>query len=87
VPREFFGKVRNFPVGFLRVARFAGCPLVPIHCQGNSRRLRIEFEHALAVESTPDQDSFAEVNLTEVLQILEKQIRTHPAEWDLWIRW
>ena len=87
VPREFLGKVLDFPVGFLRVAKFAGCPLVPIHCQGNSRRLRIQFEHALAVESTPDQDSFAEVNLTKVLQILEKQIRAHPAEWDSWICW
>jgi Kdo2-lipid IVA lauroyltransferase/acyltransferase len=87
VPRELLGEVFDFPVGYLRVARFAGCPLVPIHCQGSSRRLRIEFEHALMVESAPDRDSFAELNLTGVLRILEKQIRTHPAEWDLWIRW
>jgi KDO2-lipid IV(A) lauroyltransferase len=87
VKRRFFGQEESFPAGFLHVAKLAGCPLVPLHCLGNSRRLRIEFAKALWLENTPDRTSFAETNLTEVLRTLEEQIKSHPAEWDFWIRW
>jgi len=87
IERMFFGRQTPFPAGFLHVARVAGCPLVPIHCLGNSRRLRIEFGKALWLESAPDRRSFAENNLSKVLRILEEQIISHPAEWDLWMRW
>ncbi|MGD0578162.1 MAG: lysophospholipid acyltransferase family protein [Bryobacteraceae bacterium] len=87
VKLTFLGQERNFPAGFLRVAQLAGCPLVPIHCLGNSRRLRIEFEKAFWLENAPDRRSFAEINLRETVRILEEQITSHPAEWDLWIRW
>jgi KDO2-lipid IV(A) lauroyltransferase len=87
VNRRFFGQEESFPAGFLYVAKLAGCPLVPLLCLGNSRRLRIEFGKALWLENAPDRRSFAETNLTEVLRILEEQIKSHPAEWDFWIRW
>jgi lauroyl/myristoyl acyltransferase len=85
--RKFLGQEGNFPIGFLRVAKLAGCPLVPLHSLGNSRRLRIEFGKALWLENAPDRRSFAETNLTKVLRVLEEQIRSDPAEWDFWIRW
>ena len=84
---RFLGQEKSFPAGFLYVAKLAGCPLVPLHCRGNSRGLRIEFGKAIWLENAPDRRSFAETNLTEVIQILEEQIKRHPAEWDLWIRW
>jgi KDO2-lipid IV(A) lauroyltransferase len=87
VKRRFFGREKNFPAGFLHVAKLAGCPLVPLHCLGNSRRLRIEFGKALWLQDAPDRRSFVETNLTQVVRILEEQIRSHPAEWDVWIRW
>jgi len=87
VKRRFFGQEETFAAGFLHVAKLAGCPLVPLLCLGNSRRLRIEFGRALRLENAPDRRSFAETNLTEVLRILEEQIKSHPAEWDFWIRW
>jgi lauroyl/myristoyl acyltransferase len=87
VKRRFFGQEKSFAAGFLHVGKLAGCPLVPFHCLGNSRRLRIEFGKALWLENTPDRRSFAETNLTPVLRILEEQIKSHPAEWDGWIRW
>jgi predicted LPLAT superfamily acyltransferase len=87
IERRFLGRQMRFPAGFLHVARVADCPLVPIHCLGSSRRLRIEFGKALWLESAPDRRAFAENNLSKVLRILEEQIISHPAEWDLWMRW
>jgi KDO2-lipid IV(A) lauroyltransferase len=87
VKRKFFGREESFPAGFLQVAKLAGCPLVPLHCLGNSRRLGIEFGKALWLENAPDRRSFAETNLTKIVRILEEQIKSHPAEWDFWIRW
>jgi len=87
VKRGFLGREKTFPAGFLHVAKLAGCPLVPLHCLGNSRRLRIEFGKALWLENAPDRRTFAETNLTPVLRVLEEQIKSHPAEYDLWIRW
>jgi lauroyl/myristoyl acyltransferase len=87
VKRRFFGQEKSFPAGFLHVAKLAGCPLVPLHCLGNSRRLRIEFGRALWLEKAPDRKSFAGTNLTPVLRVLEDQIKSHPAEYDGWIRW
>jgi KDO2-lipid IV(A) lauroyltransferase len=87
VKRRFLGQEENFPAGFLHVAKLAGCPLVPFLCLGNSRRLKIEFGNAIWLQSVPDRKSFAEINLTKVLRILEEQIKSHPAEWDFWIRW
>jgi lauroyl/myristoyl acyltransferase len=87
VKRRFLGQEKSFPTGFLHVAKLAGCPLVPLFFLGNSRRLRIEFGKALWLENAPDRSSFAETNLTQVLRVLEEQIKSYPAEWDFWIRW
>ncbi len=87
VKRRFLGQEESFPTGFLHVAKLAGCPLVPLLFLGDSRRLRIEFGKALWLENASDRRSFAETNLTEVIRILEEQIKSHPAEWDFWIRW
>jgi lauroyl/myristoyl acyltransferase len=86
VKRRFLGREESFPAGFLHVAKLAGCPLVPLHCLGDSRRLRIEFGKALWLKDAPDRRGFAETNLTEILRILEEQIKSHPAEWDFWTR-
>jgi KDO2-lipid IV(A) lauroyltransferase len=87
VKRRFLGGEKSFPAGFLHVARLAGCPLVPVQSLGNSRGLRIEFGKALWLQDAPDRRGFVETNLTPVLRILEEQIKSHPAEWDVWIRW
>lgn len=87
IHRKFLGGDAGFSAGFLHVAKLAGCPLVPIHYSGNSRRLSIEFGQPLRLEITPERRSFAEANLPKVLRILEEQIRNYPAEWDSWIRW
>jgi KDO2-lipid IV(A) lauroyltransferase len=84
---RFLGQGESFPVGFLHVAKLAGCPLVPFLFLGNSRRLKIEFGKALWLQDAPDRKSFAQTNLMTVLRILEEQIKSHPAEWDFWIRW
>ena len=87
VKLRFLGQEESFPAGFLHVAKLAGCPLVPLLFLGNSRGLKIDFGKALWLKDAPDRRSFAEINLTEVLRILEKQIKSHPADWDFWIRW
>ena len=87
VKGPFLGREASFPAGFLHVAKLAGSPLVPFLFLGNSRRLRIKFGKALWLENAPDRRSFAETNLREVLRILEEQIKSHPEEYDLWIRW
>lgn len=87
VKRKFLGEETAIPAGFLHVAKLAGCLLVPLHCMGNSRHLRIEFGKAMALQNAPDRRSFAESNLKEILRILEEQIKSHPAEWDFWTRW
>jgi lauroyl/myristoyl acyltransferase len=87
VRRSFCGREKPFPAGFLHVAKLAGCPLVPLECLGNSRRLRIEVGKPIWLSDAPDRRSFVETNLTPVLRVVEEQIKRHPAEWDLWIRW
>ncbi len=87
VTRTFLGQETILPAGFLQVAKLAGCPLVPLHCLGHSRRLTVVFGKPLLLQDAPDLKSFAEINLAELHRILEQQIRDHPAEWDGWIRW
>ena len=87
VKLRFLGREESFPTGFLHVAKLAACPLVPLLFLGDSRRLTIEFGKAHYLKNTPDRRSFAEANLTGILRILEEQIKSHPAEWDFWLRW
>jgi lauroyl/myristoyl acyltransferase len=84
---QFLGQQARFPLGILHVARLAGSPLVPLHCLGNSRSLRIAFGSPILVEDQPDRSGFAEANLAGLVRFLEERIKKFPTEWDLWIRW
>jgi len=84
VTRRVLGRDRTYAAGFLHVARLAGCPLVPMRCAGNSRRLRIEFGEPFELQDAPDRRTFVETNMAVILRNLEEQIKSNPAEWYLW---
>lgn len=77
----FLGMRNSFAVGFLDVARVAGCPIVPLFSFGNSRSLVVEFHPAFYTDSPPPG------GLLETLAaMLERQILQHPEEWEFTIR-
>ncbi|MBM3891233.1 MAG: lysophospholipid acyltransferase family protein [Verrucomicrobia bacterium] len=77
VELPFLGMRNRFAVGFLDIARIAGCPIVPMLCLGNNRRLTIEFHSPFYADSRSPAGS------AEALAgIFESQILQHPQEWE-----
>ncbi len=85
--RDFLGKSRRFPTGFLHLAWIARAPLVPMLCLGDSRRLRIEFGTPIHPCEWQDRARFVEDGLARLVKTLEEQVLRAPAQWDLLIRW
>lgn len=77
----FLGASRVFPLGFLRIAQLAGCPVIPFRFLGNSRHLEITFDEPFSVA---DGDSHA--TLHAIVADLERQILKNPEQWETWTR-
>jgi len=77
----FLGKAESFGLGFLRVARVAGSPLVPMECIGDSRSLKIRF-HPPLLPASGDNKSLMEM----LAKIIESQILRHPEQWEFAFR-
>jgi lauroyl/myristoyl acyltransferase len=85
--REFLGVRYPFAGGAFHLAWIVGAPVLPVHCTGSSRRLRIEFGVPIDPQDEPDRDAFVAGALDRAVAGLERQIRAAPAEWDLWCQW
>ncbi|MBN1842784.1 MAG: lysophospholipid acyltransferase family protein [Deltaproteobacteria bacterium] len=82
----FLGRKCRFPAGFLRLAKVAGCPVVPMACIGNSAAFTIIFEEPFSMREMKDEESFLVANLGRLVEILETQILQHPDQWEFWVR-
>jgi KDO2-lipid IV(A) lauroyltransferase len=87
VTRPFLGADMRLAAGYLHVARLAGCPLVPIHCRGDSRDLAIDIGAPFSLVPAADRGAFVQANVAQIAALLEAQVRRDPAEWDMWFRW
>lgn len=81
----FLGGWSEFPAGFLRIARLAACPIVPMVCAGQARRLRIRFDPPFALEARDDPRELIVADLPRLAGIMESQILQYPDQWELWL--
>jgi len=75
---------RFFPTGFLRIARLSGAPILPTLFVGDSRSLTIRIEEPHPLELSQDEELLIQSNLPALVGRLERQIRSHPDQWELW---
>lgn len=81
IQMRFLGVTRPFPLGFLRIAHLAGCPLIPFRFLGNSRHLEISFD-----EPFPVVNGNGHATLQAIVADLERQVLKNPEQWELWTR-
>ena len=81
----FLGTRRAFATGFLRIARSAGCAVLPMACTGGIRDLRIRFEEPFDLEGVCDEDRFVSTHLPTMVRWLEREVLAYPEEWALWV--
>jgi KDO2-lipid IV(A) lauroyltransferase len=77
----FLGMRNRFAVGFLDIARIAGCPIVLMLCLGNNRSLTVEFRAPVFADSRP-----AAGIMEALIGVLESQILAHPEQWEFTMR-
>jgi KDO2-lipid IV(A) lauroyltransferase len=81
----FLGLPRSFGTGVFEIVRLSGCAVVPMLCLGKSSSFRIVFEPALELAVASGRDEFVRANLPNFVRTIEKQIQSHPEEWEEWI--
>jgi lauroyl/myristoyl acyltransferase len=82
----FLGGRMAFSSGFLRIARLARCPLVPMLCLGDRREVTIVFDEPFDVEERAELEEFLSVNMSRLARIFEAQILKDPDQWEPWVR-
>jgi lauroyl/myristoyl acyltransferase len=82
----FLGTSRKFPTGFLKIARLADCPIIPMLCLGDSSGFTVTFEQPV-YDPFRDKGRLNHADLMPLLVCgLERQILQHPDQWELWVR-
>jgi phosphatidylinositol dimannoside acyltransferase len=82
----FLGTNRKFPTGFLKIARLADCPIIPMLCLGNSAGFTVIFEEPVYIPPEDKERLQASVLMPVLVSRLERQIVEYPDQWELWVR-
>ena len=89
-PFDFFGRRANLPTGALRLALRSGAVLIPcfIWRDGKYTHRQIIGE-PVELELSGEKEELIEKNMKKIIPIMEKYIREHIVEWelfhDIWI--
>lgn len=81
----FLGTKRQFPEGFLWLAKRSGAAIIPMLCMGDSDNLKIRFDSEIPLAPDNDEKAFVAKNLPLFVRHLENQILEHPDQWETWI--
>ena len=87
---DFFGISASATTGLARLARHTGAAVVPgfLFWDDASEKYKLEFEPALALQQTDDEEADIRENTARCAKVIENYIRAHPDQW-LWVhkRW
>jgi len=82
----FLGRDRSFPTGPLRLARVAGCPVLPMAATGHLRSLEIRIDPPLPLDYTLSSEELCRESMPVLLRAIEGHVREYPDQWELWTR-
>ena len=81
----FLGQRFGVPTGALRLARVAGCQVLPMVAWGGARSLELQIDPPLELDRTLPMREFCEKHLPVLARILEAHVRERPdAAWQPW---
>lgn len=86
---EFLGRMASAPLGPVRFARHAGCPMIPGFClRQPDGTYKLEMPGAVWVRTDLPPDEAELEALTRVIALLEEVVRRYPEQW-FWMhrRW
>jgi len=89
-PFDFFGRKANLPTGALRLALRSGAVLVPCFIWRDGKYThRQVIGEPVELELSGEKEELVEKNMEKIIPIMEKYIREHIVEWelfhDIWI--
>ncbi|MBL8293189.1 MAG: lysophospholipid acyltransferase family protein [Bryobacterales bacterium] len=82
----FLGGTKRFATGMIEIVRLSNCAVVPMQCLGNQRGWSIRFDEPLTLHPAASREEFADRNIQQFVDTLERQILEHAEEWEGWIR-
>jgi KDO2-lipid IV(A) lauroyltransferase len=84
----FLGRTLTFSSTWVLLAAMTGAPVVVVTCLiGEDRRYHVEFRPAFQVPKDAQQPGQAQVWVQHFLELLEEQIRLHPANSNDYLFW
>jgi KDO2-lipid IV(A) lauroyltransferase len=79
---EFFGAPARLPIGYARLARRTGAPiLMAFALRLPDHSIYVHIEPPLEPPQTADPEADVQALVRHVVQIAEKHIRNHPEQW------
>lgn len=83
---KFAGKRMRFSAGPARLAKLAGCPLLPVFVvrDGNSRTIRVIVDRAINLDGGDSKERMLEQAVQEFADRHQPFIKSHPHQWRDW---
>ncbi len=79
---DFFGKPATFPKGPMLLAMKTGAPLIPAFTiMGEDGKYHPIAERPIDMTVTGDIDADLRANISKIVSIFEKYVRSHPEQW------
>jgi lauroyl/myristoyl acyltransferase len=85
-PVRFMHVTRPFSTGVLDIARLTGCTVVPMWVSYEPDGCAIQFHPPVPFETRGNRDEVRSRNLALLIQVMEQQLKAHPAQWEFWDR-
>jgi len=82
-PVRFLNSLRGMSTGSLDIARLTGCPLIPMWVWRSGNQCVVEFHEPLRVCFDGGEET-RESNVRVLIEAMERQLRAHPEQWELW---